>query len=216
MSYYKTNEKKVNWNDTEIMNYYNSGFVLTRLGKGEMIQTRSLRIDLENFEFNSENRRIFRKVENLSFEVNALPLTDYSWEIHKMGKDFYTRKFGDQTMSASKIKSMFNDIENENMTHSILYKINEEIVGHTLCYIGEKIMHYAYPFYDLDLDYPNLGMGMMLNAIKYALENDFKHIYLGSVTTAESKYKLQFNNLEWWDTEKQDWSKDLVLLKTLI
>jgi len=54
--------------------------------------------------------------------VKELPLEDYSWEIHSLGKEFYTKRFGDGTMSAAKIKEMFQEPEKSNMNFAIKYK----------------------------------------------------------------------------------------------
>jgi len=47
---------------------YDHGYVFTRIGKGVMHQTRSVRVDLAKFELTSENRRVLKK-------VGAMPLT---------------------------------------------------------------------------------------------------------------------------------------------
>lgn len=247
--YYKTDEANVNYNNSrEVTDYYAKGFVLTRVSKGNMIQTRSLRIDLSKFELNSENRRILNKNQDLAFRIRPLPLEDYSWEIHAMGKDFYTKRFGDGTMSASKIKEMFQESDKSNMNSAFDFKyqpqgstenprsyiehmfganpakdldkiINKDgiIVGYCLAYQNDEIIHYAYPFYDLDVPKENsLGIGMMTKAINWAKENQMKYIYLGSVVDPSSKYKLQFNGAEWFDSESQNWSDDLEKLKSLI
>jgi arginyl-tRNA--protein-N-Asp/Glu arginylyltransferase len=85
---------------------YNRGFVFTRVGKGVMDQTRSLRIDLTKFEMSSENRRILRKTEYLDLSLEHLPLADYHWSIGKKAKDFYDTKFGEGTFSANKVKEL--------------------------------------------------------------------------------------------------------------
>jgi arginyl-tRNA--protein-N-Asp/Glu arginylyltransferase len=220
--YFSTGEKTLqNPTISEISLHYDQGFVFTRVAKGHMNQTRSLRIDLAKFSLTSENRRILRKSENLSMTVNQLPLTNYTWEIHKLGKDFYTTKFGDNVMSANKIKEMFNDMGKSNMNYVFSYQrsassnqLNQSPIGYCLAYINKEIVHYAYPFYDLDIakELP-LGIGMMTKAINWAKENGRKYIYLGSVTTPESKYKLQFEGLEWYDTDKNEWSTDIEDLK---
>ena len=85
---------------------YNQGYVFTRTGKGNMKQTRSLRIDLRKFELSSENKRILKKAADLHVSVEPVPYMDYTWRIHKMGKDFYEKKFGPKTFSAQKIKEL--------------------------------------------------------------------------------------------------------------
>lgn len=201
------------FSEISVSEMYNKGYVFTRLGKGVMTKTRSLRIDLSKFELNSENRRILKKNENLVAEFLKLPLENYSWEIHNLGKNFYSEKFGDMTMSASKIKEMFTDLDKSNMSSAFQFSIDKKNVGYCLCYSNSEILHYAYPFYDLE---QNLGMAMMTNAINYAVSTGLKYVYLGSVTDQTSLYKLQFEGLEWFDLESDSWNTDLQFLKNLI
>src|SRR5690606_8723706 len=102
MEYYKTDEKILqidNLTEDSITDMYNNGYVATRKQKYHFIQTRSLRVDMQDFTLSSENRRILRKTEELTYTLEKLPLSTYSWEIHKLGKDYYTTKFGDKVMS---------------------------------------------------------------------------------------------------------------------
>ena len=55
---------------------------------------------------------------------------------------------------------------------------------------------------------------MMLNAILWAQGKSNQYIYLGSAKDYKDKYKLQFNNLEWFDGEQ--WQTDLDELKSLL
>jgi len=222
--YFKTAEKVVDFeNEQEVSSAYESGFVLTRLSKGLMNQTRSLRINLSAFKLSSENKRILRKTEHLKSYYEQLPLQDYSWEIHKLGRDYYDKKFGTGVMSASKIRDMFVNPEENNMNSVFRYK-NEDgqqtngkrFLGYALCYKNTTLLHYAYPFYELETEISNLGMGMMLHAITWASENNLKYVYLGSVVEQNSKYKLQFEGLEWWDTDELAWSLDIDKLKQII
>lgn len=195
---------------------YASGFVFTRRGKGEMDQTRSLRIDLSKFELSSENRRILKKAENLQLETKDLPLSDYHWSLGKLAKDFYTAKFGDKVFSANKTKEILTTDHNFNKL--FVYKINDEEIGYAICYESNEILHYSYPFYNLEHKtqdlIPNLGMSMMLCAIVYAKNNHKKYIYLGSFQRSTDVYKLQFKGLEWFDGGK--WSNDLEELKNIL
>lgn len=222
MSYFQTQEKDIDTaNPANVTNLYNQGYVLTRKNKGNLIQTRSLRVKLEEFEVSSENRRILNKNNNLTINNQLLPLINYTWQIHNLGKTFYSERFGDGTMSASKIKEMFTEIDKGNMTNVFVYKYddnNEQLAdGYTLSYENDEIIHYAYPFYSLEIPKEkSLGMAMMINAIIYAKENKKKFIYLGSVVEKSSLYKLQFTGLEWFNTDTQKWESDLEKLKSLI
>lgn len=222
--YLKTAEKIVNFdNELEVSSAYEAGFVFTRLGKGVMNQTRSLRIDLSKFELTSENKRILRKTESLRYHYETLPLQNYSWEIHKLGKDYYERKFGVDVMSASKIKNMFVHPEDNNMNAVFRYetengqKINDKnFLGFALCYQNARLLHYAYPFYNLESGISNLGMGMMLHAIMWSQKQSLKYVYLGSAVEQSAKYKLQFEGIEWWDTNQEKWSSDVGKLKLIL
>ena len=195
---------------------YNQGYVFTRIKKGVMDQIRSLRINLKNFTFNTENRRINRKTEWFEMECQKLPLLDnnYNFNIHKLGKKFYQSKAGDQIFSASKIKELVT--HDEKSSFNILLKFfdkNGQNIGYCICFMTDNIFHYAFPFYDLSIDQPNIGMGMILKAIQYSLDENLKYFYLGSIHEKKSLYKLQFENMEWWD--KKNWSKDVDGLKKM-
>jgi len=222
MNYFKTEEKDISIsNPVDITREYNNGFVLTRKSKGNLIQTRSLRIKLTDFELSSENRRILNKNPDLKLDFQLLPLGNYSWQIHNLGKTFYTERFGDGTMSASKIKEMFTETDKSNMNSVFVYKylssVNDFADGYALSYENDQIIHYAYPFYSLEIPKEkNLGMAMMLNAINYSKEKGKEFIYLGSVVEKKSLYKLQFSGLEWFNTETKQWETDLEKLKDLV
>lgn len=215
--YYSINEITVSdFSEENIARLYDLGYLFTRKEKGNMYQTRSLRIDLNKFELNSENRRILRKTPELDFKFIQLPHNNYSWEIHKLGKEFYTKKFGDLTMSASKIKEMFTEVDKSNMNFVFEFLLNDQNIGYALGFMGGGFMHYAYPFYNLDLDTNNLGLGMMIKSIIFAKEKGLKYIYLGSIIDQKAKYKIQFKGLEWFNEEKLEWSSDIELLKARI
>ncbi len=197
-----------------LSNLYDEGFVLTRKGKGELDQTRSVRIDLSKFVLSSENRRVLKKTDGLELEVVSLPYSDYSWEIGKLAKDFYTDKFGDGTFSANKIKELLTDAAKSNFNKLLLYTFENKIVGYCIAYENNDLIHYSYPFYDRTTDISNLGLGLMLRGIVYAQEQNKKYIYLGSAQRSTDTYKLQFAGLEWFDGAK--WQANLSELETVL
>lgn len=226
--YLSWNEKTItDFSDENIESAYNDGYVSTRVGKGVMKQTRSLRIDLSKFELSSENKRILKKTEELILNICPIPYEKYTWEIHKLGKDFYEQKFGKGTFSAQKIKELITDTEESNFNQVFVYSLNNADVGYCIALETKNILHYCYPFYNLELSYPNIGLGMMTKAIVWAKENKLKsaalqgtiarhdfaksYIYLGSFSRPTDTYKLQFSGLEWFDG--QNWQTDLNELK---
>jgi arginyl-tRNA--protein-N-Asp/Glu arginylyltransferase len=214
-SYLSWDEKIItDFSEETINNLYNEGYVFTRKERGVMYQTRSLRINLENFKLSSENRRILKKIENITLRVEQLPYQAYDWSIGKLGKDFYTTKFGDGTFSANKIKELLTDKEKSNFNRLFIYSLDTKPIGYCIVLETHDLIHYCYPFYDLNTDTPNLGLGMMLQAIVWAQEHDKKYIYLGSAQRPTDTYKLQFEGLEWFDGNK--WQTNLEELKNIL
>jgi len=222
-SYLNWDEQTItDFSGTNINRMYNDGYVFTRIGKGVMNQTRSLRIDLSRFELSSENRRILKKTDSLLLTPYSLPMADYNWQIGKMAKDFYETKFGEGTFSANKVKELLATEHNFNKL--FIYKISNSKfqisnceIGYCICRETNELLHYSYPFYIIQnskFKIQNLGLGMMIKAIIYAQKNHKHYIYLGSASRPTDTYKLQFSGLEWFDGEK--WSDDLEELKKQI
>ncbi|HRH23202.1 MAG TPA: GNAT family N-acetyltransferase [Candidatus Magasanikbacteria bacterium] len=195
---------------------YADGFVFTRRGKGEMDQTRSVRIDLAKFELSSENRRVLKKTDEIALETIPLPYSDYHWSIGKLAKDFYTTKFGDGTFSANKVKEILTDADNSNFNLLLRYTHHEEAVGYAICYTSDEILHYSYPFYELTnvAQFTNIGIGMMTKAIQWAKDNGKKYVYLGSAQRPTDTYKFQFSGSEWFDGER--WNSIVDELKKIL
>lgn len=208
MEYLKWKEETItDFSDEAISKKYADGFVFTRIGKGVMHQTRSVRIDLKKLEMSSENRRILRKGEEIVLEKNPIPFTGYTWEIGKLAKDFYDTKAGG-AFSANKIKELIETGENFNM----LYTFSG--LGYAICYKNEKILHYSYPFYDLEGVPKDMGLIMMTKAIADAQAAGLDYVYLGSLQRANDTYKLQFSGIEWFDGKK--WSNDTEKVKMVL
>ncbi len=207
MQYLHWQEKTItDFSQENVSALYNAGFVFTRIGKGVIQQTRSVRIDLPKFQLTSENRRILKKTEGMRLVVKELPLTDYSFTISKLAKDFYESKFGAGVMSAIKVKEMLTDPSKSNFNSIFVYEMNGTAVGYSICYLNKEITHYSYPFYDLDQSPKDMGLGMMIRAVEYAKNAGKKYIYLATLQRPSDTYKLQFAGLEWFDGEK--WSTD--------
>ncbi len=199
--------------EKKIIDMYDRGFVLTRKDVGVMQKIRSLRVNINNFNLTSENRRILRKNDKLLLEVYSLPLDNYDWKIHAMGEKFYSQKFGKNTISANKIKSIVKD-KKTSFNTILKFSIDEDIVGYCICFLKEEILHYAYPFYDTEYISKSLGIGMMTKTLEYAKSKSLKYMYLGSVYKKESLYKLQFEGEEWFFKDK--WNQDISELKDIL
>lgn len=209
--YLSWNKKIItDFSEKNIETLYSQGYVFTRLGRGQMDQTRSIRVDLNKFSLSSENRRVLKKGELINLNTHPLPYTEYDWAIGKLGKDFYEKKFGDKIFSANKIKSLL--IEPEKNNFNLLLQYSD--LGFCICFQTKNILHYSYPFYNLSDANKDLGMIMMTKAIIWAKENNKKYIYLGSASRATDTYKLQFAGLEWYDGK--NWTTNLDDLKEIL
>ncbi len=204
----------------DLVTLYNEGFVATRVGKGEFHQTRSFRVHMNEFAASSENRRIMRKVEHINMNVSPLPYSDYHWSIHKLAKDFYTSKFGEDVFSANKIKELMTDERASSFNTVLVYKdkMSGEVVGYCIALIvrdaAGSFIHYSYPFYKEDPTNPSLGLGMMLLALTWAHEQKLDYAYLGSLQRPSDTYKLQFAGQEWFDGTT--WQRDTAPLKEIL
>jgi arginyl-tRNA--protein-N-Asp/Glu arginylyltransferase len=217
--YLSFDEKLItDFSDANINELYNKGYVFTRTSKGALYQTRSLRIDLNVFKESSENRRVLKKTDEILFSTEPIPYSAYDWSIGKLAKDFYTIKFGDGTFSANKIKELITDKEKSNFNKLFVYSFEDKKIGYCIASETNELVHYCYPFYELQpTTYqlpPNLGLGMMLKAILYAKEQGKKYVYLGSAQRPSDTYKLQFSGLEWFDGKI--WKQDLDELKNIL
>jgi len=244
MTYLHWTEQTItDFSDSNVSGLYSRGFVFTRLGRGMMQQTRSVRIDLSKFSLTSENRRILKKTENINTPVlEQLPIQSYDFKVGKLAKDFYDLKFGPSIMSAQKVKEMLTDIEKSNFNVLLQFSTNtgsinnivtrdladsqmseqnhavEPIqvnhVGYAICFKNASLLHYSYPFYNLDIAPKDMGLGMMIRAIEYSRIAGLKYIYLGSLQRLGDTYKLQFEGLEWFDG--LDWQTDIDVAKKLL
>jgi arginyl-tRNA--protein-N-Asp/Glu arginylyltransferase len=212
----------LHWNETVITDFseknigemYEKGYVFTRIGKGVMQQTRSLRIDLAKFEPTSENRRVLKKTLGIALTVHGLPLADYDYSLGKLAKDFYAEKFGPGIMSAQKAKEMLTDRDKGNFNRLLKYTAHPKEIGYAICYEDRTMIHYSYPFYDLKSAPADMGMGMMIRAVGYAKEIGMRYIYLGSLQRPSDIYKLQFKGMEWFNRDR--WSPDIETAKSLL
>ncbi len=208
MEYLKWNEEKIIDESPEsISRMYDNGFVFTRIDKGVMHQTRSVRIDLDEFELSSENRRILRKGEEILIEKHTIPFSKYTWEIGKLAKDFYDKK-ASGAFSVNKLREILTTSHNFNT----LYTFSKS--GYCICYENNSILHYSYPFYDLVNTPKDMGLIMMTKTLSEAKTLGLKYVYLGSLQRPTDVYKLQFSGIEWFNGK--GWQKDLEEVKRLL
>ncbi len=214
MEYLHWDEKKLTaaeLADPKIIDaHYAEGYVFTRIGRGVIHKTRSVRIDLKKFELSSENRRILKKIDSIAINRKDLPLAEYHWSLGKLVKDFYDTKFGPGIFSALKAKEIFTELSKSNFNMVLEYSD----IGYVVCYENDTLLHYSYPFYDLTKAPKDMGLGMMTKAILYAKEKGLSYIYLGSLQRPTDTYKFQFKGIEWFDGKV--WKEDAEEAKKIL
>lgn len=206
MEYLNWDQKKIDKKDSPT-GQYDRGYVFTRLEKGLMHQTRSVRINISKFNLTSENRRILRKGEDIVMKELTIPYSDYDWSIGKLAKDFYDKK-ASGVFSVNKIKEIITTDHNFNIL------INFSDIGYAICFKNNEIIHYCYPFYDLNKSPKDMGLIMMTKTIEYAKDSGLKYVYLGSLQRPGDIYKLQFEGIEWFDGK--EWSNDIQKAKDIL
>ena len=219
-----------------VASLYDRGYVFTRLGKGIMHQTRSVRIDLSKFELSSENRRILKKIFDIELSREDIPYHDYSWQVAKLAKDFYSVKFGGTNdnkkaiMGAAKVKEILTSADKSNFNSLLIYdqkrtkkvfanQAMTERLGYAICYENEDLLHYCYPFYELDTSPKDMGLGMIIRAIEYTKAAGKRYFYLGSLQRPSDVYKFQFSGIEWFDggpNGSGTWQTDITAAKEIL
>jgi leucyl-tRNA---protein transferase len=194
--------------DDSVEDMYNKGFLPSRIKNNYYYMSRNLRIDLENFELSSENKRILKKTEGLIVKNEILKDFEFNYDISKLASEYFKERFGKLIISPQKLKWLFSS---EFFTNILTYKMDNKVMGYCIAMESQNILHYAYPFYEPKYIGQNVGIGMILKAIELAKNSGKKYFYLGTAYAKEASYKLQFKGIEWFDGE--NWNSDINLLK---
>lgn len=175
---------------------------------------RQVRVDLSKFSCSSENRRILRKCDGLSYDLVARSDFAFTSEWLEFCKNYADIKFGKDVMTYKRLNSLF---ESNLVSHILVFSDDEtgEDVGIVTLYVeGDRLAYYYFSFYDLNYYVRNLGMFMMTSAVDYFAHLKKKYIYLGTCYSRNALYKTQFSGAEFFNGFH--WSDDLEELKYLI
>lgn len=192
---------------------YDQGFLPIRSIPNLYYLTRSVRVNLSEFELSSENRRIIKKTENLI--TSFLPLTDFNYypSVQKFCKDYLVKVASGSLVTAATIRNIFN----KGVYNQIFVwkeKNSQKDVGYAVCYLNDILIQYGHSFYDLSFPERSLGARMMLEAVRWAKDNNRKYAYLGTCYSKNALYKTEFKGIEFFNGFT--WSDNLEELKGLI
>lgn len=197
---------------------YQSGFLPYSASfdkKDIFYMARSARINLKNFELNSENRRIAKKFDG-KFEKEIVPFSKFNWkneEFISFCADYFAVRHGKNVMPKSRLMFLLNC---GLISDIAVYKEDGIPKAYVFLVSDNQMAHFWFSFYDLSLVYQSLGMWLMIDVARDAANppagGGKKHLYLGTVYAEKALYKTNFDNLEYWTGS--EWSRDIKKLKS--
>jgi arginyl-tRNA--protein-N-Asp/Glu arginylyltransferase len=193
---------------------FNKGFLPASRDLNRFYMCRQIRIRLDKFQRSSENRRIFRKCQDIQLQLIPRSQFDYTPEKRDFYKTYCDIRFGKDVMTYERLDNLFHS---KIISHLLVYtdpKNNKEVGVVTLYLEPKQLAYYYYAFYDLKYYPRNLGMYMMTSAVDYFAELGYQFCYLGTCYSTNALYKIQFSGAEFFNGFK--WSDNLKELKYLI
>ena len=194
--------------------FFGRGFLPSSRDLDRFYLCRQVRVHLKKFKPSSENRRILRKGNGISVQLQPRADFDFTPDRRQFYKNYADIKFGKDAMPFDRLDSLFNSRITSHLLVFTDTKSGAEVGTATLFLQGNSIAYYYYAFYDLNYYSRNLGMYMMTSAVNLFAERGCQFIYLGSCYSQNALYKTQFPGSEFFTGFR--WSSDLPELKFLI
>jgi arginyl-tRNA--protein-N-Asp/Glu arginylyltransferase len=193
---------------------FDAGFLPSSRQLDRFYLCRHIRVDLRKFKPSSENRRILRKGEGLTYTLVPRAKYDFTKERRAFFKGYADIKFGKDVMSFARLDALF---DSPIISHLLVFtdaKTGAEVGTVTLYLEGDDLAFYYYAFYDLNYFQRNLGLFMMTSAVAEFARRGTRHLYLGSCYSENALYKTQFAGAEFFNGFR--WSDNLKELKCLL
>ncbi|MFA6081846.1 MAG: hypothetical protein WC773_00310 [Patescibacteria group bacterium] len=193
----------------KLADIYNLGFLPYTGTKGinnMYYMSRSVRIKLDDWQMNSENRRIYAKFNDL--KSTLIPITKFDTHDPKFVHfclHYFGERFGERVMPESRFRQI---LDMGVITDIIEYKKDNEVFGYCFLIQDDQMSHYIYSFYNLEHFSNSLGLWLMTDCIKYAKDDGKKYHYLGTAYGDKGLYKTNFDQLEFWNGERWVDSRD--------
>ena len=143
-------------------------------------ECKSIKIDVENFEFSSSQRRVIRKASNIKSYIQQPSMSRSHLELFEKYHLFMKEKKGwsHTASTAQSYYSSFVDGHND-FGYEILYYMDDKLIGVDLIDILEDGISSIYFYYDHDYTQYSLGKLSLYYQIMLAKQNQKKWIYLG-------------------------------------
>lgn len=180
--------------NNSIEDNYQQGLLPQRNKKDLWYKESSCRSNLEQFNLNSENRRILRKTENLTFQKISLDDFNYNPKIQKRIIKWVKELTWDFPVSS--IKTVFT---NHIFNQIYVWKDeNGKEVAYSICYFSDSISHISYVFYNPEYSHSNLPIRLVLQTIIDSQELSLKFCYLGRFSNNIGYYKRNMPAFEYF------------------
>lgn len=193
---------------------FDAGFLPSSRNLDRFYLCRHIRVDLRRFKPSSENRRVLRKGEGITFQLVSREKFEFTRERRAFYKGYADIKFGKDKMSFARLDSLF---ASPIVSHLLVFtdaQTDAEVGTATLYLEGDDLAFYYYAFYDLNYFQRNLGLYMMTSAVGEFARRGTRHLYLGSCYSENALYKTQFAGAEFFNGFR--WSHNLKELKYLL
>ncbi len=171
---------------------------------------RSLRVSLEGWELNSENRRINKRFLDL-LERKVVPFHEFNWHDETFIQfclDYFANRHGANIMPRERLLYI---LQSRLITEIVVYSHAGKDIGYVYVVTDANMAHFWYSFYDLSYANQSLGLWLMIDVLAWSQETGKNHVYLGTAYGEKGLYKTNFNNLEYWNG--RDWVSNIGLLK---
>ncbi len=143
-------------------------------------ECKSIKIDVENFEFSSSQRRVIRKASSINSYIQRPSMSRSHLELFEKYHLFMKEKKGwsHTPSTAQSYYSSFVDGHND-FGYEVLYYMDDKLIGVDLIDILEDGISSIYFYYDPDYTQYSLGKLSLYYQIMLAKQNQKKWIYLG-------------------------------------
>lgn len=143
-------------------------------------ECKSIKIDVENFEFSTSQKRVLKKAANIKSYIQRPSISKKHLELFEKYHLFMKEKKGwDYTpVSVQNYYSSFVDGHNS-FGYEVLYYLDDTLIGVDLIDILDEGVSSIYFYYDPDYMNYSLGKLSLYNQIIFAKRSKKKWIYLG-------------------------------------
>jgi len=200
--------------DGETNSIYRKGFLPYSnnidLNTPHFYLARSLRVSLDAFLPTSENRRVIKKMADLSPTISVYKKSDFD---KSEAFDNFCLDYAAIQFDGKMPKPRFDYIYNWDALNYIFeFKSEGQVLGYVFAVKTDEILHYWFSFYDLQYSRLGLGKWMMFSLIDWAKTQGLKEVYLGTCYGEKAMYKMRdFKGLSYFDGNK--WQSDMKVLK---